>query len=71
MRIILNGRKVGNGYAAYYFENKAHFTQKGLKRRTVLHEFYHHLVEMKGLELPERVEEKQANSYASEFVKKS
>jgi hypothetical protein len=28
------------------------------------------LVEMKGLELPERIEEKQANRYASEFVKK-
>jgi hypothetical protein len=36
----------------------------------MLHEFYHHLVETKGLELPERVEEKQANGYASEFVKK-
>jgi hypothetical protein len=69
MRIILNGRKVGNGDRACYFENKAYFTKRGLKKRTVLHELYHHLVEMKGLELPERIEEKQANRYASEFVK--
>jgi hypothetical protein len=71
MRIILNGRKVGNGDDACYFENKAYFTKRGLKKRTVLHELYHHLVKMKGLELPERTEEKQANGYASEFVKKS
>jgi len=70
MRIVLNGRKVGNGDSACYFENKAYFTKRGLIRRTVLHEFYHHLIEMKGLELPERIEEKQANGYASEFVKK-
>jgi hypothetical protein len=69
MRIILNGRKVGNGDRACYFENKAYFTKRGLMKRTVLHELYHHLVEMKGLELPERIEEKQANRYASEFVK--
>jgi hypothetical protein len=52
------------------FENNAYFTKRGLNKRTVLHEFYHHLVEMKGLELPERIEEKQANGFASEFVKK-
>jgi hypothetical protein len=70
MKIVLNGRKVGNGDRACYFENKAYFTKRGLNKRTVLHEFYHHMVEMKGLELPERIEEKQANSYASELVKK-
>jgi hypothetical protein len=70
MRIILNGRKIGNGDSACYFENKAYFTKRGLNRRTVLHELYHHLIKIKGLELPERIEEKQANVYASEFVKK-
>jgi hypothetical protein len=67
MRIILNGRKVGNGDRACYFKNKAYFTKRGLKKRTVLHELYHHLVKMKGLELPERIEEKQANNYAKSF----
>jgi len=74
MRIKLDGKRVGarkgNGWLACYSENKAYFTKRGLNKRTVLHEFYHHLVETKGLELPERIEEKQANSYASEFVKK-
>jgi hypothetical protein len=70
MEVILNGRKVGNGDSACYFENKAYFTKRGLKKRTMLHEFYHHLVRMKGLELPQQVEEKQANGYASGLVKK-
>jgi hypothetical protein len=71
MRIVLNGRKVGNGDDACYFDNKAYFTKRGLNKRTVLHELYHHLVKMKELELPEQIEEKQANGYASEFVNKS
>jgi hypothetical protein len=70
MKIILNGRKVGKRNIALYYQNKAYFTKKGLTRRTVLHELYHHLVEMKGLEIPARTEEGQANGYASGFVKK-
>ena len=35
----------------------------------MLHEFCHHLVEAKGLELPELVEEKEANCFARELVK--
>lgn len=67
MKIILNGRRVGNGYEAQYFENKALFTKRGLKKRTVLHELYHHLVEVKGYELQNGKEEKEANSYARFF----
>ncbi len=73
MHIILNGRKFGRGKAhrwvAYYFENKAYFTKEGLKRRIVLHEFFHHLVEVMKLEMPRRTEEKEANNYAKIFVK--
>lgn len=69
MRIILNGRKVGNGDRACYFENKAYFTKKGLNKRTTLHEFYHHLVDAKRLDIPIRKEEKEANKYAREFLK--
>ena len=71
MRVILDGKRVGtrkaNDWSACYSENKAYFTKKGLNKRTVLHEFYHHLAEMKGLELSERIEEKQANDYAKKF----
>src|SRR3972149_3732626 len=62
MRVVLNGKKVGNGDVACYFENKAYFTKRGLKKRTVLHELSHHLVRIKGLELSERIEEKEANN---------
>jgi hypothetical protein len=31
MKINLNGRKVGRGYVAYYFEGEAYFTKRGLK----------------------------------------
>jgi hypothetical protein len=68
MRIILDGRKVGKGCSAWYLENRAYFKKKGLKRRTVLHEFYHHLAYSKGLDTPYRIEEKEANNYAKKFL---
>ena len=67
MKIMLNGRKVGNGDVAVYFDNKAYFTKKGLTKRTVLHELYHHLVYVNGLEMSQRTEEKAASSYARDF----
>ena len=41
MKIILNGRKVGNGDSACYFENKAYLKKRGLKKRklTTIQEF--------------------------------
>ena len=68
VRIILNGRKVGNGDIAVYFDNKAYFTKRGLTKRTVLHELYHHLVYVKGLELLSRTEERYARRYAGGFL---
>lgn len=53
MKVVLDGRRVGNGDDACYFENKAYFTKRGLTRRNVLHEFYHHLVDTECLELPD------------------
>ena len=68
MKIILNGRKVGKGNIALYYQNKAYFTKRGLKKRTVLHELYHHLVRKKGVECDSN-EEKQAVRYASGFLR--
>jgi hypothetical protein len=68
MQIMLDGRKVGKGDVACYFENRAYFTKRGLKKRTVLHELYHHLVYVNGLEMPKTKEEKTANSYARDFL---
>lgn len=69
MRVIVDGRRAGKGNRACYFENKAYFTRKGLTKRTVLHEFYHHLVDVKGWDLPSMSEENDANRYAREFLK--
>jgi hypothetical protein len=41
---------------------------RGLTKRTVLHELYHHLVETKGLKMPLRTEKKEANNSAGSFV---
>ena len=71
IKIILNGKKVGKHNIALYYENKAYFTKKGLKKRTVLHELYHHLVHVKGFDLSSQIEEKEANNYAREFLKRN
>jgi hypothetical protein len=68
MKIRLNGRKVGNGDIAVYFQNRAHFTKKELTKRTVLHEFYHHLVYVNNSDMPKTKEERAANQYARDFL---
>lgn len=68
MRIILKGRRVGNGDLAVYYQNKAYFTKKGLTKRTVLHELYHHLVCVSQLEMSDAKEERAANGYARNFL---
>lgn len=67
MRIILDGRRVSKKCYGVYCENKAYFTKEGLNKRIVLHELYHHLIEVRDLEMPSRKEENEANSYASFF----
>ena len=68
MRIVLNGRRVGNGDIAVYFQNRAYFTKRGLNKRTVLHELYHHLVDVNDLEMSDSKEERNANSYVRDFL---
>lgn len=69
MRIELNGRKVGNGDVAVYFENKAYFTKRGLNKRTVLHELYHHLLEANNLNMARLKEEKEAGMYSKHLLR--
>jgi hypothetical protein len=69
MKIILNGRKVGKRYIACYFRNIAYFTKRGLNKRTVLHEFYHHLVYANKFEMSSRIEEQNAHDYVRDFLK--
>ena len=70
MKIILDGRKVMKGYPCDYFEDIACFTKKGLNKRNVLHELYHHIVENMGLETPEKKEEQEAERFARRIIKK-
>lgn len=50
-------------------EIQSYFTQRGLNKRFVLHEFYHHLVYAKDLDMQSAVEEKDARNYAREFLR--
>jgi len=67
MKTKLNGRKVGNRWVASYFQNRAYFAKRGLNKRTILHEVYHHLVYVNGLDLTETAEERAVNCYARDF----
>jgi len=69
MKIILDGRKVMKGYLCDYLEDIACFTKKGLKKRNVLHELYHHIVNCKGLEISEKKEEREASRFAKEVIR--
>jgi hypothetical protein len=69
MKIVLDDKKVGKGNDAIYLKNKAYFSRKGLNKRIVLHEFYHHLVFAKGLELSNAIEEQNAQAYPRDFLR--
>ena len=68
MRIVL-GKKVGRNCLGFYLKNTACFTKNGLRKRIVLHELYHHLIEVMSLEMPPKTEEKEANRYSKAFFK--
>jgi len=55
---------VGNGNIACYDNCKAYFTKRGLTKRTILHELYHHIAYVEDLDMPVRTEERQANYYS-------
>jgi hypothetical protein len=67
MCIFLDGKKV-KGYYAIYESNKSWFRKKGLTKRMVLHELYHHLVECYKLEMNLTEEERKANFYAKSVL---
>lgn len=69
MKIVLDGRRAGRGNRGCYFKNKAFFTRKGSNKRFVLHEFYHHLIRGKELDVPSVTEERDARNYAREFLR--
>jgi len=70
MKIILNGRRVMRACECDYFEGLACFTKRGLNKRNVLHEIYHHIVESKELDMSERKEEMEAIRFVREIAKR-
>jgi len=70
MKIIVDGRKVGNSYEACYNNNFAYFKKRGLNKRNILHEFYHHLANAFYWDMNKKVEERRANSYVEVLIKK-
>jgi len=71
MKIVLDGRKVSKNYSAEYSRNNSYFTKRGLTKRIVLHELYHHIVEAKGLEMPLTKEEKEANLFVRRVLRRA
>ena len=71
MKIIMDGRRVMRACECDYFEGIACFTKKGLNKRNVLHELYHHVVENRELEMSPRKEEKEATAFVREVMKKA
>ena len=71
VKIIMDGRRVMRACEADYFEGIACFTKRGLKKRNVLHELFHHIIENKNIKMSERKEEKEAKIFARAVIKKS
>ena len=64
MKIVVDGRKVGNSDDAVYYDYVAYFKKIRLNKRNVLHEFFHHLAFVYDLDLSDSREEREANRYA-------
>jgi len=69
MKIVVDGRRVGNGDDACYDKYVAFFTKRGVNKFNVLHEFYHHLICVNRFEMSENEEERAANRYAKEILR--
>jgi len=64
MKIVVDGRKVGNSDEACYYAYVTYFKKKGLNKRNVLHEFFYHLAYVYDLGYSERREEKETIRYS-------
>ena len=64
MKIVVDGRRVGNDDEACYYDYVAYFKKRGINKRNVLHEFFHHLAYVNDLDLSDSREEREANRFA-------
>jgi hypothetical protein len=70
MKIVVDGRRVSKGYLAEYLRNNACFKRREIRKRLVLHELYHHIVEAKGIVFKRREEERLADEFARKVMRK-
>jgi hypothetical protein len=68
IKLLYKNKSITKYTIAWYSQDKAYLTNKGLKKRVVLHEFYHHLIKCKNIDLKLKQEEKEATLYAREFL---
>lgn len=71
LKVVVDGRRVYKAYSAIYLKNRAYFKRRFVSKRIVLHELYHHIVEAKRITMPLREEERRAEEFAREVMKKS
>lgn len=69
MKIVVDGRRVGKNFIAFYENHTAYFKRRGINKINTLHELYHHIAFIKEFSMSERKEEIEANSYARDFLK--
>lgn len=70
MKIVVDGRKTGKRNNACYDSETytAYFRKRAVDKKTVLHEFYHHLAYLSGWNGLARTEEKEADSFAKRIL---
>ena len=69
MKIVVDGKRVGNNDQACYENYVAYFKRKWLNKHNALHEFYHHLAYVFDWVMSDKREEREANRYARTILK--
>lgn len=70
MKVVVDSRRVSKGYSAEYLGNRAFFKRREIRKRLVLHELYHHIVEAKRLTMPLHEEERRAEEFARKVMRR-
>jgi hypothetical protein len=71
VKIVVDGRRVYKAYSAEYLRNRAYFKRREIRKRLVLHELFHHIVEAKGLTMPLYEEERRADEFARKVLRRA
>lgn len=71
MTIVVDGRRVANSDRACYDYDSytAYFKKRTIRKRLVLHEFYHHLAYVEDWDMSGKKEEREADRYARSILR--